>query len=88
MDLQTLVLDAVRALDAVQEYEALSPRGALIIAGIDVALRALTRLLGPSGMLDPIAILEIEDIGVQELATLNLMRQELGLEPLPDEVSP
>ena len=87
MDIQTLVDDATASLTLVLKYELVEQDVLALIVGARTALTILQRLLSPDGVLDPVAVMDLEQVFADEWTRINGMRQALGLEAVKEEVS-
>ena len=85
MDIQTLVNDATASLATVLKYELVEQDIAPLVAGARTALVILQRLLAPDGVLDPVAMMDLEKVWPDEWTRINQMRKALGLEAVKEE---
>ena len=85
MDIQTLMNDATASLAMVLKYELVEQDILPLMAGARTALVILQRLLSPDGVLDPVALMDLEKVWPDEWARINGMRQALGLKPVEEE---
>ena len=87
MDIQTLVNDATSSLALVLKYELVEQDIVPLITGARTALVFLQRLLSPDGVLDPVAVMDLERVFPDELAKINAMRKALGLDVVKEEAA-
>ena len=85
MDIATLVNDATASLTLVLKHELIEQDIMPLVAGARTALVILQRLLGPEGVLDPVAIMDLEKVWLDEWTRINAMRKALGLEAVKEE---
>ena len=85
MDIQTLVNDATVSLATVLKYELVEQDIIPLVAGARTALVILQRLLAPDGVLDPVAVMDLEKVWPDEWTRINGMRKALGLDAVKEE---
>ena len=85
MDIQTLVNDATASLAMVLKYELIEQDVIPLVSGARTALVILQRLLSPDGVLDPVAIMDLEKGWPDEWTRIHMMQKALGLEAVKEE---